>query len=589
MSLSASVLLTALVLGPAQVKHEFPIDGSISGSWYTAERSGEGWVVQVMPDNQAFVAWFTYPPTLDDGPQLWLVGSGTVSNDVITIDNLQQFSGPQFGPDYDPADLVAQDWGPLLLGFETCAIGELSFTGPAEFGEEIRPIERLTAIGDLPCGEVAQNAQPGQAKGSARRPVSSAWYDPSHNGEGWFLEELGDGRVNLYWFTYDDQGRQAWITGVGNREGDVIQIDELFLVTGPVFGAGFSSDDVTLTPWGSLSFTLQACDLASLSYASDLPGFGSGTLAPQRLTRLAGLECQDLPDQPLISGTWQDVKAAPTARSELSAAQIDGKVYVVGGFGGTSVLEAYDPASDAWTTLAPIPQARNHHMAGALNGELYVFGGFINDLFGTVTRTAYAYNPQTNSWRQLADLPGDAASAGRAVALDGHLYIVGGIGPRGFRYDPATDSYDTLPAAGGSRDHSTVVAFQGEVWVLGGRGRFSGAENSVRILNPQSGEWRDGPAMQFVRSGFAAAVVQGQIMVAGGEILGTSPAMISSFEVFAPATGQWRSGPSLPLALHGFGAVELGGRLFTAGGSTLAGGISNPNRNLFYDPEPPGR
>ena len=50
----------------------------------------------------------------------------------------------------------------------------------------------------------------------------------------------------------------------------------------------------------------------------------------------------------------------PTARSELAAAALDGRIYVAGGiaqWGTTAAFEAYDPATDRWEELPPLPEA----------------------------------------------------------------------------------------------------------------------------------------------------------------------------------------------------------------------------------------
>ena len=66
----------------------------------------------------------------------------------------------------------------------------------------------------------------------------------------------------------------------------------------------------------------------------------------------------------------------PSARSEVAVAEVNGKVYVVGGFGAGRELEIYDPAADRWTRGAPIPRAVHHAAAVGLGGKLFVVGGY---------------------------------------------------------------------------------------------------------------------------------------------------------------------------------------------------------------------
>jgi kelch-like protein 2/3 len=57
-----------------------------------------------------------------------------------------------------------------------------------------------------------------------------------------------------------------------------------------------------------------------------------------------------------------------------------------------------------------------------LNGLLYVVGGYSGN--GPVV-WAEVYNPATNSWRPLTDMPTAGWSPG-AGAINGKLYVIGG-------------------------------------------------------------------------------------------------------------------------------------------------------------------
>ena len=127
----ARELVCALViLSGAAWSQDVTVDGRFTGSWFDPDRAGEGWVLQILDDGRAFVAWFTYPPGPSGaGQQEWLVGDGLVEADRVTFDNLQQFSGPVFGPGFDPDALVAADWGTLEFTFSSCDSGSLVYAG----------------------------------------------------------------------------------------------------------------------------------------------------------------------------------------------------------------------------------------------------------------------------------------------------------------------------------------------------------------------------------------------------------------------------------------------------------------------------
>src|SRR6185369_11754404 len=85
------------------------------------------------------------------------------------------------------------------------------------------------------------------------------------------------------------------------------------------------------------------------------------------------------------------IPSAPllTARSEMPAVELNGLIYVPGGFGPlrgglangkgpVDTLDVYDPATDQWRTLAPMPDGRHHEMVTVYKDRIYVFGGFLD-------------------------------------------------------------------------------------------------------------------------------------------------------------------------------------------------------------------
>ena len=104
--------------------------------------------------------------------------------------------------------------------------------------------------------------------------------------------------------------------------------------------------------------------------------------------------------------SWQQMAAAPTAKSMHAAAIVDGKIYVTGGLPAlcytSDALEAYDPVTDTWTTLASLSKARANHASMAFKGKLYVFGG--SSSRGRMDLVE-VYSPASNSWASMTDLP----------------------------------------------------------------------------------------------------------------------------------------------------------------------------------------
>jgi N-acetylneuraminic acid mutarotase len=120
----------------------------------------------------------------------------------------------------------------------------------------------------------------------------------------------------------------------------------------------------------------------------------------------------------IAQGTWTTKTPVPTARNAPAAASINGIVYVVGGGADlsctpSSIVEAYDPATNTWTTKAPMPTPRYSLAVVAVNQTLYAIGGggYCSD--GGNRATVEAYNPATDIWTTKASFAMSRAGASR--------------------------------------------------------------------------------------------------------------------------------------------------------------------------------
>lgn len=275
---------------------DFEITPAISGNWFDPAHDGEGWFVEILDDEQALVYWFTYPPPGAGGPQAqaWIGGVGQIVGSSIVVPAAQSeiTTGPAFGPGFDAERVVRRTWGKFVLSFSDCSSGVMYYqSADLDYGSGSLDLVRLSSIGGLDCGGAAGPPAEPEGEFQVTPAISGAWYDPSHDGEGWLLELLSDGRALLAWFTYDPDGRQAWFYNVGAVAGDSITVD-LLIPSGTDFGPGFDPEGVSLPPWGTVTMSFTDCESGTLSYDSALEGYGTGELQLTRLTRLAGTDCQ---------------------------------------------------------------------------------------------------------------------------------------------------------------------------------------------------------------------------------------------------------------------------------------------------------
>ena len=95
----------------------------------------------------------------------------------------------------------------------------------------------------------------------------------------------------------------------------------------------------------------------------------------------------------------------PTAVSQAAVTAHNGALYSFGGIFGSAASNLayrYDPATDTWTGLANLPQTLAGATAVSDGTYLYILGGNVG---GTLANTLYRYNPATNTYTTLANLP----------------------------------------------------------------------------------------------------------------------------------------------------------------------------------------
>jgi hypothetical protein len=441
--------------------------------------------------------------------------------------------------------------------------------------QAIRATSKGTLLAGLAC---VMPAVTSLVEAAAIEPRHSAnWFNPERSGEGFSLQWQTNGSAVVTWFTYDPEGHPYWMIGVGEQSAGVLVFPELIATRGARFGVDFAAEDVVVFPWGSLRMSL-GCATGTADYESLLPEFGSGSFQLTRLTILRGLNCSGSPspNPDPSQAEWRLIPGGGPGLSEMPAVAAGGFIYLGGGLASLSASTRqfwrYAPQTDSWNRMADLPAARDHGMAAAFDGKVYYFGGYALPL-QSPANTAWRLDPATNTWTVLAGMP-RLRAAGGAAALGEYIYVAGGSSSTIDRYSPASNSWTSIavddPAP---RDHTVVVAHQGELWILGGRSRVSGNTTSVLIFDPQSGATRPGPPMIVGRSGFAAASLGDALVAAGGESL--SGGTLGSAEALTLPSG-WKLIDPLPVAVHGVGGVALGGSFYLMLGSTAAGGATNP-------------
>jgi N-acetylneuraminic acid mutarotase len=266
---------------------------------------------------------------------------------------------------------------------------------------------------------------------------------------------------------------------------------------------------------------------------------------------------------------------------ETATVAVDGRIYVIGGFGQNQVLDRvqiYDPAMDAWSDGPALPQEVHHANAAVVDDTIYVVGALTGINFGAIGNV-WAFTPGVDSdWRARTAMPAGTQRGGAVVGVVGGEIVVAG-GLRGgapvtdvSAYDPIDDSWrQDLPQLDAALDHGCGGVVGETFYVTGGR---AGAIDSVtdRVLALEGDAWVAQAPMPTARGGTACGVIDGRIIVAGGE--GNPDAASGVFpqvESYDPGADAWTPLTPMPTPRHGMGAAAWDGTLYVPGGATTDG------------------
>jgi N-acetylneuraminic acid mutarotase len=297
-------------------------------------------------------------------------------------------------------------------------------------------------------------------------------------------------------------------------------------------------------------------------------------------------------------GTYGTRKALPAANSEMAVAELDGKIYLLGGYPSSpaesqSVVAVYTIESDTWGFAAELPVALHHPVAVGLTGKVYSLGGQLRS--GETARTL-AYDPALDQWTDLSPMP-TARGGGAAAVIGDQIYVAGGRSPaaNAFEvYDAGDDEWTVLPDLPQSfpgRNHLAATAIGGKVYVAGGRydgdGFSSPMTRSLDIYDPVSNGWTKGADLPRERGGLNGIAANGCFFVWGGEggDIGEPNNVFPDHDVYDPTTDTWTQLADLPTPIHGVtGAAFVDGIIYMPGGGTRQGGSSGSTLFQVYRP-----
>ncbi|MDJ0655134.1 MAG: DUF2807 domain-containing protein [Xanthomonadales bacterium] len=112
----------------------FRINSGLSGAWFNPDTSGQGFLIEVLPDRSTvFLAWFTYTTdasgakVVGDPGHRWLTASGDFAGDTATLDVVLTQGGQFDDPDLAVTNSPPGSYGSITLTFSDCSNGQVDY------------------------------------------------------------------------------------------------------------------------------------------------------------------------------------------------------------------------------------------------------------------------------------------------------------------------------------------------------------------------------------------------------------------------------------------------------------------------------
>ncbi len=245
------------------------------GAWYQPERSGEGCVLSLEGDDTLFTlsCYFHH-----QGEQIWVLGTAELRGEALEFAPVQITRGSGYGADFNPADVVREDFGRIRMSLSDCNHAVLDVWPDQAGFEPFQVALRKIVQGD--CQTLSSHL--------SDRSLSGSYYDPTRSGEGVQIAVEATGELaTLAWYTYND-GAQLWAIGAGAFDGERLSVSNAVIARGSGFGREFDPSEVQTTPFGAFELNWLDCNQVDVDIRPSLPGLE----ASRRLLRRVVLrEC----------------------------------------------------------------------------------------------------------------------------------------------------------------------------------------------------------------------------------------------------------------------------------------------------------
>jgi N-acetylneuraminic acid mutarotase len=284
---------------------------------------------------------------------------------------------------------------------------------------------------------------------------------------------------------------------------------------------------------------------------------------------------------------WSTMAPLPVSRFEAQTAVVNDQLYVIGGYydaaiHATTEVDRYDPSTNTWTILSDMPQPLTHSGTAVDGQTIYLAGGFVGDYPGPGgTSRVLKYDVTTDTWSDAPPLP-EARAAGGLVRLDRTLHFFGGQDANrqtnkadhwALNLDNPNAGWTRAADLPNARDHLGYTDLNGKAYAVGGQhiDELTTNQSEVDAYDPATDAWTQVAPLPIPtgHNHNSTFVLNGRIVVAGGQ---TNPGpYLADVREYDPDTNTWVALPPLPAARQAGNAQAIEGVIYFTAGRSPAG------------------
>lgn len=287
------------------------------------------------------------------------------------------------------------------------------------------------------------------------------------------------------------------------------------------------------------------------------------------------------------ANTWHALPALPfrpQGRLPIATFWSGSEVLVIDGGESTTRQHmrgaAFDPLTNTWRQIPDSPLGWRDDLAAVWTGEEVVVWGGISAQ-GPLADGA-AYDPSSNMWRRLPPSPLAGRGEQMAVWTGKEVVVVGGgteegLFADGAAYDPVADKWRTIAPLPEARASASAI-WTGDVMLVWGGFVSHGTVGDGVAYDPTSDTWTRMPASPLdARMGHTAIWTGEEMLIWGGTPQFEGQPQFADGAIFDPVRRAWRLMSASPLSgRYGHSAVWTGSEMIIWGGSPELAGDNVP-------------